>query len=160
MMTLNPNKTKALKKAAKAPKNKNGAAKSASLRLVIRDQDLHNLEREAELLSLRKRVATLEAAAKSKKPALPPRHGCMWESYEEDILRRAVASGVLDFRVIGEKIGRTPFAVFARAIKINVITESNCYRIWEASVAPSPEELAATVNEFHAELRRLGYTFR
>jgi hypothetical protein len=154
MMTLNPNKTKP----KKAPKNKKGAAKSASLRLVIRDQDLHNLEREAELINLRKRVATLEAAAKARKP-LPPRHGAMWESYEEDIVRRSIASGVLDLRVVGEKIGRTPFAVFARAIKNNLITEANCYRIWEASVAPSPEELASTVNQFHAELRRLGYTF-
>lgn len=149
MMTLNPNKTKP----KKAPKNKKGAAKSASLRLVVREQDLRALDREAELINLRKRVAQLEAAAKARKP-LPPRHGAMWESYEEDIVRRSIASGVLDLRVVGEKIGRTPFAVFARAIKINIITENNCYRIWEASVAPSPDELTAMEDTF-LELRRL-----
>jgi hypothetical protein len=155
MMTLNPKKTKALKKAAKAPKNKTGAAKASTLRLVVRDQDLHNMEREAELIRLRQRVAALEANAKAKKPVLPPRHGAMWEHYEDEILRRQVSTGVIDFRIIGEKIGRTPFAVFARAIKAGLITEGNCYRIWEASVAPSPEEMAKTVSEFNNELHRL-----
>lgn len=61
-------------------------------------------------------------------------HGFAWTPDDEQIIARFIQQGNTDLVALGATIGRTPFAVFARLVKLALINERNCYQIWGSVV--------------------------
>lgn len=65
------------------------------------------------------------------------RNGCLWSNSDIDVLRSYVMSGKKDLKVISKRLGRTPFACFAKLIPNTLLAEGSVYELW-ASVFETP----------------------
>jgi hypothetical protein len=64
---------------------------------------------------------------------LPRNHGKYWTWSDEQWLRNAYVGGVRLSYLCGH-LGRTPFAVFMKLVKLELVSENNVFTLWEEGV--------------------------